>query len=96
MRAAAFEVQAWRDGRWQPLSSDLLLPGDIISLPRPKQDSQTVPCDALLLRGECVVNESLLTGESVPQIKVRGRSAPLIFCVGSTMNVDHEIHVHGT
>jgi magnesium-transporting ATPase (P-type) len=69
MRAAAFEVQVWREGRWQALSSELLMPGDIISLPRPKQDSQTVPCDALLLRGECVVNESLLTGESVPQIK---------------------------
>ncbi len=49
--------------------SDALLPGDIVSLPRPKSDAHTVPCDIVLLRGECVVNESLLTGESVPQIK---------------------------
>ena len=46
-----------------------MLPGDIVSLPRPKSDAHTVPCDIVLLRGECVVNESLLTGESVPQIK---------------------------
>ncbi len=59
----------YREGKWVSLSSDLLVPGDIISLPRPKSDAQVVPCDALLLRGECVVNESLLTGESVPQIK---------------------------
>lgn len=43
------------------VSSADLVPGDCISLPA---DGMLVPCDAALLTGECMVNESMLTGES--------------------------------
>ncbi|NXH35649.1 AT132 ATPase, partial [Myiagra hebetior] len=48
------------------LSSAELVPGDCIRLPLA---GALLPCDAALLTGECVVNESLLTGESVPVMK---------------------------
>nr|XP_013798354.1 PREDICTED: probable cation-transporting ATPase 13A2 isoform X2 [Apteryx mantelli mantelli] len=48
------------------VSSVDLVPGDCISLP---SDGMLVPCDAALLTGECMVNESMLTGESVPVMK---------------------------
>ncbi|NXT91048.1 AT132 ATPase, partial [Anhinga rufa] len=53
-------------GEEMMVSSADLVPGDCISLPA---DGMLVPCDAALLTGECMVNESMLTGESVPVMK---------------------------
>ncbi|NXV75888.1 AT132 ATPase, partial [Atlantisia rogersi] len=53
-------------GEEMVVSSADLVPGDCFSLPA---DGMLVPCDAALLSGECMVNESMLTGESVPVMK---------------------------
>lgn len=48
------------------ISSDGVVPGDIISIPK---SGCEMYCDAILLSGSCIVNESSLTGESVPVTK---------------------------
>ncbi|PVZ98977.1 hypothetical protein BB558_005008 [Smittium angustum] len=66
---AQFEckVEVFRDGIWRNCSSHELFPGDIINMSDP--DLKLVPCDAILLEGTCISNESMLTGESVPVAK---------------------------
>ncbi|KAL5242619.1 hypothetical protein ACI65C_010029 [Semiaphis heraclei] len=51
---------------YEVISTTDLVPGDIIVIPRIGFE---VPCDIALLCGTCVVNESMLTGESVPVLK---------------------------
>lgn len=41
-----------------------LVPGDIVNLIEPQLS--TLPADMFLLSGDAIVNESMLTGESVP------------------------------
>nr|XP_023026840.1 probable cation-transporting ATPase 13A3 [Leptinotarsa decemlineata] len=50
----------------ETISTELLVPGDIMEIP---SYGCTMHCDAVLLTGTCIVNESMLTGESVPVTK---------------------------
>ncbi|KAJ1992246.1 hypothetical protein GGI26_002398 [Coemansia sp. RSA 1358] len=60
-------VRILRDGAWRDSNSEELLPGDVFEV---VSGMHILPCDAVLLEGDCIVNESMLTGESVPVAKV--------------------------
>ncbi len=53
---------ARRDGRWVKLAAAELVPGDAIRLPL----GALVPADARIASGAVMVDQSMLTGESVP------------------------------
>ncbi|KAG8581500.1 hypothetical protein GDO81_007691, partial [Engystomops pustulosus] len=55
-----------KDGDIQELESQYLVPGDVMILTGRRI---YLPCDSLLITGSCVVNEGMLTGESVPVTK---------------------------
>jgi magnesium-transporting ATPase (P-type) len=59
--------QVLREGKWVSILSEELLPGDLCLLT--SRADTPCPADILLISGQVVVNEALLTGESTPQIK---------------------------
>ena len=64
MAGDACKVHVFRSNSWREIDSSALLPGDVVRVA-----IGTVPADILLMSGSCVVNEAILTGESVPQSK---------------------------
>nr|CAG4710839.1 unnamed protein product [Naegleria fowleri] len=52
--------------RYSKIDSSLLLPGDMIEI----ENGMTIPCDLVLLSGQVIVNESMMTGESTPVKKI--------------------------
>ncbi|XP_028179120.1 probable cation-transporting ATPase 13A3 [Ostrinia furnacalis] len=67
---SAFTVTVLRPSRGTReecvVNASRLVPGDVLVLP---PDGCVMPCDAMMLTGNVIVNESMLTGESVPVMK---------------------------
>ncbi|KAI8149877.1 hypothetical protein BJV82DRAFT_585075 [Fennellomyces sp. T-0311] len=68
MNQKPFTVYVKREKKWIEIESDELLPGDVVSITRTKED-HGVPCDLVISDGSCIVNEAMLSGESTPLLK---------------------------
>ncbi|KAI9934332.1 hypothetical protein ASPWEDRAFT_737444 [Aspergillus wentii DTO 134E9] len=68
MNIKPYDVWVYRERKWQEITSDKLLPGDLMSVNRTKEDGG-VACDILLIEGSAIVNEAMLSGESTPLLK---------------------------
>ena len=68
MSIKPYDLLVYRQRKWQEIQSDKLLPGDVVSVGRTKEDSG-VACDMVLIEGSAIVNEAMLSGESTPVLK---------------------------
>ncbi|KAK5175521.1 putative cation-transporting ATPase 1 [Saxophila tyrrhenica] len=68
MSIKPYDVYVFRENKWREVLSDALLPGDLVSVGRTKDDSG-VACDMILVEGSAIVNEAMLSGESTPVLK---------------------------
>ncbi|XP_050530519.1 polyamine-transporting ATPase 13A3-like isoform X2 [Daktulosphaira vitifoliae] len=70
------------------VKAEYLVPGDVIVIP---PGGGNIACDALLLSGNCIVDESLLTGESEPITKSPPSSIEE-FCYVSSAHKHHTLY----
>ncbi|KAK9476298.1 hypothetical protein V1514DRAFT_337262 [Lipomyces japonicus] len=63
-----YNIWVYRNNEWIEVKTDTLVPGDLVSIVRTKDDSG-LPCDLILVNGGAIVNEAMLSGESTPLLK---------------------------
>ncbi|XP_041030347.1 probable cation-transporting ATPase 13A4 isoform X1 [Carcharodon carcharias] len=83
-----------KDGAYEKVPSSELAPGDVFLV---MGNKQILSCDAVLIHGGCIVNESMLTGESIPVTKTPLPSIAIPCCwKGSTEDYKRHILFCGT
>ncbi len=80
-------ARVWRDGQEQETPTGSLRPDDEVII-RP---GERIPADGLVQQGESHVDESLITGESLPQAR-----APGAIVIGGSVNGEGLLRVRGT
>lgn len=87
------DVRVLRNGFWRTVESGELVPGDVYEVTDPSLSQ--LPCDSLLLSGDCIVNESMLTGESVPvsKVPITNESLELLELGASTVHPEIARHM---
>ncbi|ODH51733.1 hypothetical protein GX48_02200 [Paracoccidioides brasiliensis] len=86
------DIRVLRSGFWRSIRSRELVPGDVYEVSDPSLTQ--VPCDCLLLSGDCIVNESMLTGESVPVAKTPATNEALAALDISAPSVQPSVAKH--
>ncbi|KAF2012664.1 hypothetical protein BU24DRAFT_453033 [Aaosphaeria arxii CBS 175.79] len=86
------DVRVLRSGFWRTVPSAELVPGDVYEVTDPALTQ--LPCDSLLLSGDCIVNESMLTGESVPVSKIPVTNESLDLLNMSASSIHPEVARH--
>ncbi|KAF8975084.1 hypothetical protein BGZ46_009440 [Entomortierella lignicola] len=85
-------VKVFRSDIWRYIGSDELVPGDVFEMT--DSELSVFPCDAVLLTGDCIVNESMLTGESVPVSKIPVTETALRLLDLSLSNIPSDLARH--
>ena len=76
-----------RDGREQEIPIEEVITGDIVIV-RP---GEKIPVDGEIIEGQSAIDESMLTGESIPIDKVPGDSV-----IGATINKNGALRINAT
>ena len=69
-------VECKRDGIWTKVESQNIVPGDVILVP---PGGTFIPADCVILTGSAIVNEGMLTGESIPVQKSPIKTSDAIY-----------------
>ncbi|KAG0002685.1 hypothetical protein BGZ80_010293 [Entomortierella chlamydospora] len=85
-------VKVFRSDIWRYIGSDELVPGDVFEMT--DSELSVFPCDAVLMTGDCIVNESMLTGESVPVSKIPVTEKALQLLDLSLSNIPSDLARH--
>ncbi|KAK9762948.1 hypothetical protein K7432_010801, partial [Basidiobolus ranarum] len=86
------DIKVYRNDHWRLISSEDLVPGDVFEVNT--EEFANFPCDGILLDGDCIINESMLTGESVPVSKIPVVNSALLEMDLSVSNVHPNLAKH--